>query len=266
MVSMSLTIKQYSQQNVKLYISCYNFSQGLSWHNTQASVVSQTLPFNLIRFGHDGTKCCILLGATNTSWDYLSINIDSVILTNNVPEAWLNADNWSISLITSENNTGIQSNVSLTLKEKVDKITPITAVTTAAAKKIAYNEQGQITATADLTKSDLGLGNVTNTEQEGRIIKLFSYVHPGWWANKTSDGFVIQGVFLNASLGNNTITLPYPMDSQNYIAVTGVLYAYASASGTMPLVSIVSKTTTTIQLCVSASSCTIFAIILGTTP
>jgi len=134
------------------------------WVATQASAVSQNLPFDLIRFGHDGAKCCIYLGATNTFWDYLAINIDSVILAHEVPAAWLNSGNWSISLITSEDNTNIEDGVSITLKEKVDKIAPITAVTTAAAKKVAYNAQGQITATADLAKSDIGLGNVPNTD------------------------------------------------------------------------------------------------------
>ena len=47
---------------------------------------------------------------------------------------------------------------------KVDKITPITPITGAAAKKVAYNAQGQITGSADLTKSDIGLGNVRNVD------------------------------------------------------------------------------------------------------
>jgi len=50
---------------------------------------------------------------------------------------------------------------------KVDKInvTPLTAI---AAKKIAYNAQGQITGSSDLTKADLSLGNVTNDAQVRR--------------------------------------------------------------------------------------------------
>jgi hypothetical protein len=54
------------------------------------------------------------------------------------------------------------------ISTKADKITPITAVTAPAAKKVAYNTQGQITNTADLTKSDVGLGSVTNNEQVKR--------------------------------------------------------------------------------------------------
>jgi len=50
---------------------------------------------------------------------------------------------------------------------KVDKInvTPATAV---AAKKIAYNGQGQITDSSYLTKADLSLGSVTNDAQVRR--------------------------------------------------------------------------------------------------
>jgi len=50
---------------------------------------------------------------------------------------------------------------------KVDKIN-VNAVTTVAAKKIAYNAHGQITGSSDLTKADLSLGNVTNNAQVRR--------------------------------------------------------------------------------------------------
>ena len=52
---------------------------------------------------------------------------------------------------------------------KVDKLSPeLTPITTAAAKKITHNAQGQITSTADLAKSDIGLGNVTDDAQVKR--------------------------------------------------------------------------------------------------
>lgn len=60
---------------------------------------------------------------------------------------------------TQNSNNPISSGaVHAALVNKVDKIPPRTPISTPAAKKFAHNEQGQVTDTADLVASDVGLG------------------------------------------------------------------------------------------------------------
>jgi len=55
---------------------------------------------------------------------------------------------------------------------KVDKITAIEAVDSPVAKKIAYNEQGQITEASNLTALDLGRGYGTSSTAAGTTTKV----------------------------------------------------------------------------------------------
>jgi hypothetical protein len=81
------------------------FSQIIGSWSVSCSASSQTnLPFTSVRFGHDGSKCCILLGNTTTSWTYQKLYIDFVMVGfNNFTTGW--DTGWSISTITDE--TGI---------------------------------------------------------------------------------------------------------------------------------------------------------------
>ncbi|WP_371380751.1 hypothetical protein [Sporomusa aerivorans] len=86
------------------------YNPGSSWGTTGLSaLLSPSCPFTSVRFGHDGTNCCILLGTTTTTWNYPAIKIDEVQLshTNNqtIPAA-----GWTLSFITDE--TGITMSTS----------------------------------------------------------------------------------------------------------------------------------------------------------
>lgn len=87
----------------ELILGGYNFSTNNLWANTSAFAMGR-LPFTSVRFGFDGSKCCILLGTTSTQWSYPKVIIDKVTLTfSGVTQAW--DSGWSMSLITDE--TGI---------------------------------------------------------------------------------------------------------------------------------------------------------------
>lgn len=87
----------------ELLLGGYNFSTSNQWANTSAFAMGR-LPFTSVRFGFDGSKCCILLGTTSTQWSYPKVIIDKVTLTfSGVTQAW--DSGWSMSLITDE--TGI---------------------------------------------------------------------------------------------------------------------------------------------------------------
>jgi len=111
-----------------------------------------------------------------TEHDYCVVQADE---TNNGAQARYGYDGsgWTISYIINDKpftaaqsaaiDSGATEAIINSIGNKVDKIN-IAALTTARAKKIAHNAQGQITTTEDLTKSDISLGNVTNDAQVKR--------------------------------------------------------------------------------------------------
>lgn len=110
MMNIKITGFDYSTRGSwELSLGCYNFSTG--WSMLSASVVSYSgtsLPFSSVRFAHDGSKCCILLGNTATIWQYPSIEITEVLASHNGATG-LGGD-WTMSVITSE--TGISGALS----------------------------------------------------------------------------------------------------------------------------------------------------------
>lgn len=64
-------------------IGGYNFANSSKWVRTyaQAIAVSGSKLGNLsVHFGHDGSKCAIYIGATDTSWDYPQVMIRDVFV------------------------------------------------------------------------------------------------------------------------------------------------------------------------------------------
>lgn len=110
---MYLKIRGYSYDSMgawSLSLGGYNYSGG-NWINCSASVDSMC-PVTQVRFAHDGTKCCILLGSTTTVWNYPRLFIEQFIASFGNIDGW--EKGWSISYITSE--TGIVNNTTITLE------------------------------------------------------------------------------------------------------------------------------------------------------
>lgn len=59
-----------------LEIGGYNYAPVTSWHNVTARVIGGSNVEYPVYFGHDGTKCCIWIGAaTNETWSYPQVRI-----------------------------------------------------------------------------------------------------------------------------------------------------------------------------------------------
>jgi hypothetical protein len=96
----------------EIHLGGYNYSTTLAWTNTSAVILGDC-PFTSIRFGHDGTYCCILLGTTSTVLSYPKITIEEVELGHSgISASWVSG--WTITQITSE--TGITITGTPTIK------------------------------------------------------------------------------------------------------------------------------------------------------
>jgi hypothetical protein len=77
---------------------------GGQWHYTSAKLRGSIANNNRVRFGHDGTKCCIVIGDIGDTgvWDYLKIIIRDFTAGHNLYAVDVWDDGWNIALITSE--------------------------------------------------------------------------------------------------------------------------------------------------------------------
>lgn len=69
-----------------------------SWVATYAQIITSLSSNNHpVRFGHDGTKCCIYIGELSSGWSYANVSITSAMIcySNIDTEKWLTG--WDIS-------------------------------------------------------------------------------------------------------------------------------------------------------------------------
>lgn len=98
----------------EIVIGGYNYSSSGQWLNTSAcSMGAQPFGYN-VRFGHDGTKCCILLGITSLNLPYPKIIVEEIQTGfGGADLAW--GSGWSISQIASE------AGITVTTTTRIDK-------------------------------------------------------------------------------------------------------------------------------------------------
>ena len=102
-------IYEYNSNNASIItIGGYNYGEG-TWHNS--AYHTKGTYAKGVRLGYNGSKCVILLGTTNTVWNYPQVFLKSVMTGYNNQSSWANASRYAISLLTSE--SGISAITSL---------------------------------------------------------------------------------------------------------------------------------------------------------
>ncbi|WP_340074548.1 hypothetical protein [Leptobacterium sp. I13] len=101
-----------SSESVELIISGYNYLANSEWLFTTVQVLASLADRNYpVRFGHDGSKCCIYIGELNSSWNPTVVVTKGIFSFNsNSSDKWLTG--WNISLETNsfQNVTQIKTN------------------------------------------------------------------------------------------------------------------------------------------------------------
>ena len=99
MVMMTLRIMLYeynTDSGKEIIVSGYTYQDG-NWYNYRASAIGGVMS-KAIRLAYDGTNFCVLIGATNTSWPYTTVQLADIYSSYGAqPET-----GYAISLITSE--------------------------------------------------------------------------------------------------------------------------------------------------------------------
>jgi len=104
MLRMTIKVYQYST-NQSFEVNCggYTYAGSSNWINPFAYIIGNPgvdRNFN-VRFGHDGTKCCIYIGETNSTWAYMQIVVTDVKLGYSYASISDWDDGWDIGFATS---------------------------------------------------------------------------------------------------------------------------------------------------------------------
>jgi hypothetical protein len=104
---MRMTVKVYEYTTGESFEVCvggYNHtgSNGL-WYNTFAHIISDpdTNRNFTVRYGHDGSKACIWIGETNSSWAYPKVSVVDFQAGHNSSSEATWATGWSVGFVTS---------------------------------------------------------------------------------------------------------------------------------------------------------------------
>ena len=80
-----------SKKSFSVLIAGCNYSPETRWVNTSATIIAGEADRNFtVRFGHDGSKCCVYIGELNTVWNYPQIRVRDFI----AGYSNYNASNW----------------------------------------------------------------------------------------------------------------------------------------------------------------------------
>jgi len=102
MLKFVVDIYEYgARKSILVHVGGYNYEAGSNWINATARIIGEDITEWPVRFGHDGTKCCIWIGETTTVWQYPQIRVRSFQAgySNFAKAQW--ATGWTVTFATS---------------------------------------------------------------------------------------------------------------------------------------------------------------------
>lgn len=118
----TLKVKGYNYSSTgywEMNLAGYMYPTSSAWVQTSADTSGTSTPFTSVRFGHDGTRCCILLGTTSTVLNYPKVIIDELMVSfAGSTSDW--STGWSISQITDETGITVSSTPTVNLGYIID--------------------------------------------------------------------------------------------------------------------------------------------------
>ena len=104
MMRMTIRIYEYAtNEGFDVVCGGYNYAPSASWNQPFAYILGNpnvNRNFN-VRFGHDGSKCCIYIGETTSTWSYPQVAVTQFVAgySNYGAETW--NDGWDIGFATT---------------------------------------------------------------------------------------------------------------------------------------------------------------------
>jgi len=190
-------------------------SAGGYWVNTSASIVGQSSASHTIRFGHDGTKACVWIGETNSSWAHPKVVVKNFIAgySNYDIDTW--KAGWDVSVVTSFGTVQVTDTDNMVYASDVAKVGGTLAAT------VRDNAASAATTLADWTRPG------TTTIDGNKIYTGDAYV----------DTLQIKGQAVTISVGASAAS--ELLTNSSTWADTGLEASITLEAGTPVMVSVV---------------------------
>jgi hypothetical protein len=166
-------------RSFKLQIGGYNYAPGEAWVNCFAQLIGSAISNNRVRFGHDGNKCCILIGEITSVW-----NIPSIVIKNFQAgysgynrEKW--ETGWNVQIIDDISGITVTSDIPDSLidaKSIIGQGALATSNTADWGSQVTGN--GKPADNADVTQEVLNLGaDISNAKANGFTLIEGGYIN-----------------------------------------------------------------------------------------
>jgi len=169
MMLMTVTVYTYDGQAFEINLGGYNYLPSPpGWYSTFADITTNSRPALNVRFGFDGTYCCIYIGETSTVWSYPQVFVTEFQAgySNCAASQWNTG--WSVSFATTLLNvTSTVNTASMVLYANGSGLTSLTgsnvtgtvAYATTANSVAGANVSGQVSYAA--VANSVAGGNVS---------------------------------------------------------------------------------------------------------
>ena len=215
MMKMVIDVFEYaSTASFSIAVGGYNYSASSQWVNEFAQLFGNTQANNRVRFGHNGTNCCIVIGETTTSWAYPKIAVRDFVAGHSNFSQPLWATGWAISIVSNLSGYTFTGDFADTL---LDAKSIINQGALATQNENQVNALNLINAPAEA-----GATNTTNTSQlvDGAQLGLTAE-----WAGVVGSGKPADNATNGAQVDSNlTDSAGNPIDAVDYFSNTGLFY------------------------------------------
>ena len=179
MLKFAIDVYNYiGERSFTLYISGYTRESTFTWEGESANLIGNTAADNRVRFAHDGTKCCILIGEATSYWHFPKISVKDLQASHSNYTAVQWEDGWEISIesslsgydttqdfsdalidantIKNQGALAVQDRTDLDFEDGADQTSTHTAGNTAAVGTVPASVVEGFTHSGDETKIDGG--------------------------------------------------------------------------------------------------------------
>ena len=241
MMKMHVSIFDYSSnESFDLILAGYNYTgSGGYWVNCSSQAIGSPnvdRSFN-IRYGHDGTKCCIFIGETTSTWNYPKVVVTKFIAghSNNEFHKW--DDGWDITRETSlasnidVTQVAYQQNRYISILYDIDNTSYyVDPASTSQVNNVTMNGELILDSFGGTTKFIAGSGDAANYTNQNVVLSgwnglgFYNPTSGGTYANQTTAFYDFRNGIFNVK-GSHRAPIFYDKDDTNY-------YIDPSTSGT----------------------------------
>lgn len=181
-----------TEPSFKLLLGGYNYAQASLWNNEFAQILGNTGSNNRVRFGHDGSKCCVVIGETTSVWYYPKIAVKNFQAghTNYAISQW--EAGWNVSVVTDISGITFTGDISDALLDAKSILGQGALATVSAADwgtQVAGT--GKPADNADVTTDELEAGVTLTLAGSGLYLGKSSYTDTA------------TGIFLGRDIADN---------------------------------------------------------------